>query len=313
DDSDSDSDVELPPGPITGPITFTQVRTLSTIPGTTTTRSSTRATIRTTSSSSSSTLTSTSTSATTASTSTPVQQPSASAIPQTSTSSTTTSPTAGSENAQSTSLGTRALSGGAIAGIAIAVVIVVSAIIVFLVRKRMVAHRKDNRSNWGTIPPPAMTTVPLTTPAVEAFRDAYPRSASPPPPVPPVPHILIQGVDGDRGSVSIPPPPAQALAPAPFLAPPSAYNTLPPPPPIIGGTIVRRTFIPNMDDELWITTGETIKVLQDYDDGWALCENAQMQRGMVPLECLDDPGGKRESRPNLSRASSLSHRSKCSV
>ncbi|ESK90201.1 sh3 domain protein [Moniliophthora roreri MCA 2997] len=297
-----------------GPFTFTTVRTLATLPGTFTRTSSTTSTttsstaIRTSSSSSSTTIASTSTSVTL--TSTPVS-PSASAIPQTSVSP-TTSPTAGSENAQSTSLGTRALSGGAIAGIAIAVVIVVSVIIVFLVRKRMVEHRKDKRTNWlGPSPvipppPPAMTTVPLATPAVEAFKDAYARSASPPPPVPPVPQNLVPG-SGGQGSVAIPPP-APAFAPAaPLVAPPppSSFNN----PPIVGGTIVKCTFIPNLDDELWITTGEIIKVLQEYDDGWAFCENSQMQRGMVPLECLDQ-GGKRESRPNLSRASSLSNRSK---
>ncbi|KAJ6622895.1 SH3 domain-containing protein [Mycena sp. CBHHK59/15] len=50
---------------------------------------------------------------------------------------------------------------------------------------------------------------------------------------------------------------------------------------------VRYEFIPTLPDELSITTGETVRVLSEYDDGWALCANARGEEGMVPLECLD--------------------------
>jgi hypothetical protein len=50
---------------------------------------------------------------------------------------------------------------------------------------------------------------------------------------------------------------------------------------------VIRTFAPTLPDELRITTGERVKILNSYDDGWALCENIGGQKGVVPLECLD--------------------------
>ncbi|KAK7030247.1 hypothetical protein VNI00_014264 [Paramarasmius palmivorus] len=79
-------------------------------------------------------------------------------------------------------------------------------------------------------------------------------------------------------------PAASQYSDVPVLEPslPSSFKSL-----IVGGTTVRCTFIPTLDDELWIAVGEIIKVLREYDDGWALCENAGRQRGVVPVECLE--------------------------
>ncbi|KZT27335.1 hypothetical protein NEOLEDRAFT_1051446, partial [Neolentinus lepideus HHB14362 ss-1] len=61
---------------------------------------------------------------------------------------------------------------------------------------------------------------------------------------------------------------------------------------------VRCTFIPSLPDELPITTGETVRILGEYDDGWALCVNGRGEQGMVPLECLDKSfGGRMGVRP----------------
>ncbi|KAJ7799831.1 hypothetical protein B0H14DRAFT_2269592, partial [Mycena olivaceomarginata] len=38
---------------------------------------------------------------------------------------------------------------------------------------------------------------------------------------------------------------------------------------------VRYEFIPSLPDELSITTGETVALVAEYDDGWALCKNAR--------------------------------------
>jgi len=53
---------------------------------------------------------------------------------------------------------------------------------------------------------------------------------------------------------------------------------------------VIRAFIPTLDDELSISPGEYVRMLNSYDDGWALCENSAGEKGMVPLECLDLTG-----------------------
>ncbi|KIK97516.1 hypothetical protein PAXRUDRAFT_93349, partial [Paxillus rubicundulus Ve08.2h10] len=51
--------------------------------------------------------------------------------------------------------------------------------------------------------------------------------------------------------------------------------------------IVKYTFVPTLPDELSITTGERIRLVAQYDDGWALCANIRGEQGMVPKECLE--------------------------
>ncbi|KAF8447761.1 hypothetical protein L210DRAFT_3527126 [Boletus edulis BED1] len=51
--------------------------------------------------------------------------------------------------------------------------------------------------------------------------------------------------------------------------------------------MVKCTFVPTLPDELSITTGERILVLEQYDDGWDLCANVRGERGMVPRDCLE--------------------------
>ncbi|KAL4067805.1 hypothetical protein J3A83DRAFT_4096737 [Scleroderma citrinum] len=57
---------------------------------------------------------------------------------------------------------------------------------------------------------------------------------------------------------------------------------------------IKCTFVPTLPDELSITTGERVRLIDRFDDGWALCENGGGEQGMVPQECLEqitvDPG-----------------------
>ncbi|KAJ7771660.1 hypothetical protein B0H16DRAFT_1224720, partial [Mycena metata] len=50
---------------------------------------------------------------------------------------------------------------------------------------------------------------------------------------------------------------------------------------------VRSVFIPSDPDELDITTATVVRVLAEFDDGWALCANERGEQGVVPLECLE--------------------------
>jgi hypothetical protein len=78
-------------------------------------------------------------------------------------------------------------------------------------------------------------------------------------------------------------------------------------------TTVVSTFITTLPDELAITVGESIRVLAEYDDGWALCLNTRGEQGMIPMECLDGRfsivadsiSGNRGAGGNLRRVSSL--------
>ncbi|KAF8969610.1 hypothetical protein BDZ97DRAFT_1794245 [Flammula alnicola] len=50
---------------------------------------------------------------------------------------------------------------------------------------------------------------------------------------------------------------------------------------------VTSTFTTRLPDELSTTVGETMRILAEYDDGWALCMNPNGEQGMVPLPCLN--------------------------
>lgn len=56
--------------------------------------------------------------------------------------------------------------------------------------------------------------------------------------------------------------------------------------------VVMRTFMPGLDDELSLVTGESVNVIAVYDDGWCKVRKlgAGEEEGVVPYECLGDPG-----------------------
>lgn len=51
--------------------------------------------------------------------------------------------------------------------------------------------------------------------------------------------------------------------------------------------MVVSTFVTNLPDELDVSMGEIVHIVAEFDDDWALCSNSSQVRGMVPLECLD--------------------------
>jgi len=84
--------------------------------------------------------------------------------------------------------------------------------------------------------------------------------------------------------VPVPPPTSYNNNPAP-VSPRTAPSSMPP-----NGAMVKFTFIPSLPDELSISNGEVVEVLQEFDDGWALCRNGRGLEGMVPMECLSESG-----------------------
>ncbi|KAJ6531114.1 hypothetical protein B0H19DRAFT_470393 [Mycena capillaripes] len=160
---------------------------------------------------------------------------------------------------------------GAVVGITIACVMLILGAFIFFIRQRAVRNRKLRRatSPWMAAPRPTNPFEPATYPAGpsgnmgETTPGASFARVQPPVPVP-VPSM-----------------------PAPM---PSSYNN-PVPAAVPAGAgvpaAVRYEFIPSLPDELSITTGEVVRMLSEYDDGWALCKNGRGEQGMVPLECLD--------------------------
>jgi len=178
-----------------------------------------------------------------------------------------------------------AFSQGGIAAVVLCCLLVVVAVVVLLIRTRFRNKRSKKRATWGGILP--------------KLEDAIQEKSTVP--VTPASHYPFQA------PAVLPRPPMSYNNDSPTgLSPTSASS--------VSGSIfaaVRCTFIPNLPDELSITTGEVVRVLDEYDDGWALCANTRSEQGMVPLECLD----KRATSPtqaigsaewrNAQRASSL--------
>ena len=92
-----------------------------------------------------------------------------------------------------------------------------------------------------------------------------------------------------------------AAAPSPtFFAPSAVYATgtvplYPSSAPAAAGQlilVVKRTFTPNLPDELTIIPGERVRVITIYNDGWCNVRKlgAGGEEGVIPYECLGSPG-----------------------
>ncbi|KAJ7073846.1 hypothetical protein C8F01DRAFT_1098526 [Mycena amicta] len=157
---------------------------------------------------------------------------------------------------------------GAIVGIALAIVVLVLGAFVFLVRQRSIRQRQLRRATAGWPTGAAGFAQPPPQPA-GTYQDAERMGEQSP------------GVTFAR---------AQAAALAVPAPPPSAYGAVAAVPGATSGgstATVRYEFIPSLPDELSIVTGEVVRIVAEYDDGWALCANSRNEQGMVPIECID--------------------------
>ncbi|KAF7440257.1 hypothetical protein PC9H_000601 [Pleurotus ostreatus] len=285
-------------GSLTGPITITVVRPISSTSSPPSTSSAPgTVTVTTTTTRSSSSAVSTTTSST--SSSPPTRSLETSSVSSTTSSLASGFPVAmegdtgkgveGSSNGRDSSPQRGGLPAGAIAGIVITILLVLAALTVFLVRKRMAANRQSRSRSWkdnmfskginsekynaggagygreegvgGTITPYAFSPQPQTQ------HKSTPSKSIPRVPVPAMPTTSYNN------------PPTAGIVPTPT-------GEWPRSPPVVNGRTVVSTFIPSLPDEMSISMGETVRVLAEYDDGWALCMNGRGEQGMVPLECL---------------------------
>ncbi|THU85992.1 hypothetical protein K435DRAFT_822268 [Dendrothele bispora CBS 962.96] len=67
--------------------------------------------------------------------------------------------------------------------------------------------------------------------------------------------------------------------------------------------IIQRPFVPSMEDELRVSVGEKVKIVQVFTDGWALIERNAVDdvkgkgvegsaaaRGLIPVDCFRQAG-----------------------
>lgn len=118
--------------------------------------------------------------------------------------------------------------------------------------------------------------------------------------------------------------PTQVIAYAdPHYPPPTQYAEYPAEPqlyapteqaPLAGeihdGMMVRVKigFVRSLEDELAVIPGQQLYLHTAYDDGWSLCEDQNLARGVVPLSCLE-PWQESSLMPRSNTDHSLSGRS----
>lgn len=207
----------------------------------------------------------------------------------------------------------KGLPGGTVAGIVLGIFTVIIGLAIFLIRRRYVQNRRKKRIGAGSAyfaragrvrdverNPPNATGGYATgevSPGVD-FAAAQMRAQPPPLTLPTAPQMSY---NNPTTVYAVP----AALTPglgqsSPAVAAPArslASST----------ATVQCTFIPTLPDELSISTGETVRVMGEFDDGWALCCNQRGEQGMVPLECLYRGAGVtlHDAPANTRRASSL--------
>lgn len=188
------------------------------------------------------------------------------------------------------------LPGDVVAGIVVTVAILV-AILAFYIRKRFIGARNKKTTAWGgKLLPNFKQQGHIEKSAVGypyAFRHETANAFSP---------VLPRPVPSYNNPVSSPAAPSVSATLGHTSNQPASSPT----------AAVCCTFIPTLPDELSISNGEIVRIVNEYDDGWALCANIRGDQGMVPLECLQKgaPGVLLESPVvtdwrNAQRASSL--------
>ncbi|KAF7979615.1 hypothetical protein HWV62_41944 [Athelia sp. TMB] len=199
---------------------------------------------------------------------------------------------------------THSVPGVAIGLVVAALFIALVSVIVFFVRRRAIRAREEKRQTWNkniftkqqearaeqekvfsTEPAPAYTEI---SPPPMSFNAILPPSQAMFAPRP-TSESAVSTSPTLRSLTH--PAPAPKAAPAP-VTPATPAAAVPMDRSAPTSAAICCTFIPCLPDELSISTGETVRVLAEYDDGWAMCVNANGEQGMVPTECLDRGTGR---------------------
>jgi hypothetical protein len=183
------------------------------------------------------------------------------------------------------------------------VVLLLLGTIIFLVRRRAVKNRMRRRNTWGA----GKYQAPDFRDTERAYEAARRANVAPnveevvPPPMSynnnPPPVVVSSSMTGYNFAPALASGNSLGAAPISVAASQGGGNGAGLVPTFTSNisagptALVRYTFIPTLPDELHISSGERVRVLTEYDDGWALCENIAGEQGMVPIECLDRGSG----------------------
>jgi hypothetical protein len=134
----------------------------------------------------------------------------------------------------------------------------------------------DNQQQAVQYQDPSMGYANAPFPAPAQYRGSPPEAqyhnayAAPAPAVPPPVHVQTP-----TGSPRVHP---AALTPSNLRARQASAS--------VSFALVRNGFVPSLVDELAVGAGEMVRVLEEYDDGWALCANMRGSQGVVPQDVL---------------------------
>ncbi|KIW62522.1 hypothetical protein PV04_10689 [Phialophora macrospora] len=126
------------------------------------------------------------------------------------------------------------------------------------------------------VPAPVQAAVPVPAPVQAPAPVMMPVAA--PAPVP-APHLASQVTAS----------PASSAPASPALVAAAGQGSESPRPDAPQGNVYRvlMDFAPSMEDELELKSGQLVRMLHEYDDGWALCIRLdRSQQGVVPRTCL---------------------------
>ncbi|KAF5372896.1 hypothetical protein D9758_001778 [Tetrapyrgos nigripes] len=187
------------------------------------------------------------------------------------------------------------LSGGAIAGIVLGIVLLLLLFAFFLYRRLHSQRRQNNRGNatWakGGIEGGGGGMKDGYAFANGITDEKFTAQASNLPPLQPVRGTYTYPTSDytDFSDVAISPhtvPHPAPIATTPLAATPAVMTPMNNSSKMV---TVRGTFVPSLPDELRIVPGDSLWVVQEYDDGWSLCiKTSTCEEGMVPSECYGD-------------------------
>ncbi|TFK54627.1 hypothetical protein OE88DRAFT_935287 [Heliocybe sulcata] len=149
------------------------------------------------------------------------------------------------------------------------------------------------------IAPPPLSPKKLSTASILSMPPPpAPRTSKFSIPTPPTPPASLKLKHVSQSSLSIPPPEPSPRSSSfshqmvPFKAPDSKTSSNPfskTPTKLPRLMTVVTTFQPSMDDELSIQNGETLRLLEEYEDEWCLVQRVgryDAEKGVIPRFCL---------------------------
>ncbi|OAL75055.1 hypothetical protein A7D00_0653 [Trichophyton violaceum] len=133
----------------------------------------------------------------------------------------------------------------------------------------------------------ALSAVTTSAAAVASVRSSEDARKDQPPPPPQQQQQQQPAPPQVSAAAPAPSSPAMSTASVVNVAPAPAGAPAGPPPGPNNVYRVQLDFNPSMDDELPLRAGQLVRMLHEYDDGWALCVRLdQPQQGVAPRTCL---------------------------